>query len=167
MSSQRSLAEPVKIPFSLGPIGCRLTGLIADGGSWLPVLVTLWQGLSEVGCPQKQSLRQGLGAGVYLREGFMKQEEGSGGLLQATSKGIVPRKGGGLRALERAVSSMSCAGTGVQAGAGRLEQTWGVCGAESSRVMWATGQTLDPEWLWHAFHEASESIRDRPPSHHT
>lgn len=119
MSSQRSLAEPVKIPFSLGPIGCRLTGLIADGGSWLPVLVsgcgpgswaememvTLWQGLSEVGCPQKQSLRQGLGAGVYLREGFMKQEEGSGGLLQATSKGIVPQKGEGLRALERAVSS--------------------------------------------------------------
>lgn len=119
VSGQRSLAEPVKVPFSLGPLGCWLTGLTADGGSWLPVLVagcgpgswaememvTLWQGLSEVGCPQKQSLRQGLGAGGYLREDLMEQEEGNGGLLQSTSKGIVPRRGGGLRALERAVSS--------------------------------------------------------------
>lgn len=88
VSGQHSLAELVKFPFSLGPIGCWLTGLTADGGSWLLVLVsgcgpgswaememvTLWQRLSEVGCPQKQSLRQGLGAGVYLREDFMKQE---------------------------------------------------------------------------------------------
>lgn len=88
VSGQHSFSELVKFPFSLGPIGCWLTGsqsrwrIVAAGvgigvwpGSWAEMeMVTLWQRLSEVGCPQKQSLTQGLGTGVYLREDFLKQE---------------------------------------------------------------------------------------------